>query len=160
MALSAGTPSFPSAWAVQKVGQIRMTLLTTPAVAAALGPRPTLDAIAHEPFIVPVYNVDGKFVPVVDDGFPLPFERRKRSHEVQTIALALELSARTGHLVYGPSIAAKAFLERARLVEVRRPEWDLLDPVFLASHIDRVAAKTQTTVTQTVRTELSRAERE
>lgn len=146
-----GEPRLPPTWVAQQIGIARKGLFATPSVARELGRQPVaperLEGLA---FISPVYVVGGQYVPV-DDDCPLSATLRRRGHETQTIALALDLAARTGQLVYGPVFAAGRHLACGELVEVAVAGWNGSDPVFFACAGDRVLARIQTQVVAELR---------
>src|SRR5207237_809725 len=102
--LSSGLERLPSTWSSEHVGEVQKALFGTPDLARRLGAQPiAADKLRDVPFVCPIYNAEGKFVPV-DDDCPLPVAERRLGHEAQTIGLALELAARTGQLVFGPTM--------------------------------------------------------
>jgi DNA-binding transcriptional LysR family regulator len=155
VALTLGEERFPDPWVDEPVGEVRKALFASPAIAAELGPAPVAQAqLADLPFIAPIYNHHGRFM-VADEGCPLGAERRI-GHEVHTMAMALELAARTGQLVFGPAVAARAHVERGALVEIRVRGWDVRDPVHAAFNGERVLARTQKELCALLREELGR----
>jgi len=152
--LSFGPARLPETWSSTLLGACRSSLFATPALARKLGKSPVHpDALRELPFVSPVYNVNGKFVPV-DDGCPIPFGARLAGHEAQTIGLALELARQTNQLVFGPVFAARHQLRRRELVAVRVRGWDVRDPLYLACNVDRVMARMQSAVVQALRARL------
>jgi DNA-binding transcriptional LysR family regulator len=146
-----GEPRLPPTWAVQQIGTARKGLLATPAVARELGRQPVpVENVQERPFVSPVYVVGGQYVPV-DDDCPLPSTLRRRGHEAQTIALALDLAAATGQLVYGPIFAAGRHLASGELVEVSVAGWEESGPVFFACAGDRVLARVQALLVEGLR---------
>jgi DNA-binding transcriptional LysR family regulator len=153
--LPSGLERLPSTWVATHAGTLRKVLLGTPQMARRLGPPPVaVERLEKVPFIGPVYNADGQFVPV-DDDCPLPHTDRLLGHEAQTIGLALELAARSDQLVFGPAIAAKRHLDAGLLVEITVRGWDVVDPLYLACNGDRVLSKVQSTILRTVQGELA-----
>lgn len=151
--LSFGPARLPSTWSSAVIGDCRNTLFGTPAIAKRLGAgtQPiAAEALLDVPFISPVFNTNGKFVPV-DDGCPLRFGDRLAGHEAQTIALALELARQTNQLVFGPAFAARHYLKARSLVEIRVVGWDVHEPLHLSCNIDRVMSKLQTKLVAVLR---------
>ena len=79
----------------------------------------------------------------VEDDCPLTVSERVVGHQAQTVALALELAARTDQLVFGPTIAASRYLSAGLLVEIKVRGWDVRDPFYVACNSDRVLARVQ-----------------
>ncbi len=139
-----GDPRLPPTWVAQQIGVARKSLFATPAVARELGRQPVpVERVQARAFVSPVYVIGGRYVPV-DDDCPLSPTVRRRGHETQTIALALDLAASTGQLVYGPAFAAGRHLGSGQLVEVAVAGWNESEPVFFACAGDRVLARVQT----------------
>ena len=143
VALVVGTEKLPGAWVNTAVGQVRKALFATPDVARKLGAGP-IDPkrLAELPFVTPIYNVNGQFVPA-DDGCPLGHTHRRLGHQSQTLVVGLDLARSTGQLIFGPAIAAHAHVARGELVEVRVRGWDVCEPLTLAVNGERVRARTQ-----------------
>jgi DNA-binding transcriptional LysR family regulator len=154
--LGFGIDRLPPIWSSVTVGELRQGLLASPAVARRLGRQPvSVEKIRSVPFICPVYNVGGQFVPVSDD-CPLSVSDRVLGHKTQTIALALQLAEQTDQLVFGPIIAAHEQLVAGTLVEVRVAGWDVREPVNLVSNGDRVLAHVRDAIVEGVREGLVR----
>ncbi len=143
LALVAGAEQLPGAWVHSAVGHVRKSLFATPDVAKKLGPQP-IDPkkLAALPFVTPIYNVSGQFVPA-DDGCPLGHSERRLGHQSQTLVVGLDLARSTGQLIFGPAIAAHAHVARGELVEVRVRGWHVREPLTLAVNGERVRARTQ-----------------
>jgi len=155
VAMTIGPERFSDAWVSSPIGEIRKGLFTTPAVGARLGRAPVSPERVREiPMIAPIYNHNGQFM-IADDGCPIGAERRL-GHEVQTVALALDLAARTGQLVFGPAIAARAHVASGALVEVRVAGWDVRQMAHVACNGERLLARTQAVIVEAVRGELQR----
>jgi DNA-binding transcriptional LysR family regulator len=153
--LPSGLERMPASWVSTQVGVLRKVLFGPPEVAKRLGSQPvSAEALAGVPFVCPVYNADGQFVPV-DDDCPLAYSDRNLGHEAQTIGLALELASRTGQLVFGPLIAARKHLAAGSLVEIPVRGWNVVDPLFLASNGDRVMSRLQASVVRAIQSELA-----
>jgi len=153
--LTADVDRLPSSWVSEPVGDIRQALFATPQLAKSLGPQPVHpQKLRAVPFVVPIYNAEGRFVAVEDD-CPLPFRERVVGHEAQTIGLALALAASTDQLVFGPVVAASAHVSAGRLVEVRVQGWDTRDVLYFACNGDRVLSRTQRAMVKTLRAALS-----
>jgi DNA-binding transcriptional LysR family regulator len=149
--LGTGIDRLPSTWSSVAVGELRQGLLASPVVARRLGRQPVaVEKLKQIPFIGPVYNVGGQFVPVSDD-CPLAVSERVSGHKTQTIALALQLAEETEQLVFGPIIAAHAQLVAGTLVEIRVAGWDVREAVNLVSNGDRVLANVRDGVAEGVR---------
>lgn len=138
VAVVAGDARLPMSWDVRPLGPLRKALLCAPEVARKLG-RPPVSAIkaAELTFITPVSYGSGQFLPA-DDGCPLPANQRRRGHEANTFALAVELAIQSGQAVFGPPLAAKYSLRSRRLVEVPVRGWNVSEPLHLACNQDRL----------------------
>jgi DNA-binding transcriptional LysR family regulator len=153
-----GVESLPPKWASVSVGTMRRAIYASPQVARKLGSAPvTPDALRAYPFVCPVYYADGHVVPAHDD-CPMPRTERRVGHQALTIGLALELASRTEQLVFGPSIAARSFVESGQLEEVRVQGWDVRSSLHVACNGDRVLARVQTSVVDGVRAALETME--
>lgn len=145
----------PDSWASQRVGEVRRSCFATPALRKQLGPSPIpVETILHLPFVLPVYNANGVYVPV-DDGCPVAATQRIAGHEAQTMALALEIASATNQLVFGPLVAAYPYLADGRMVELEVQGWDQRDPVHVACNVDRVRVTQQRRITNAVRAALA-----
>ena len=152
--LTAGPVRLPSSWMSVRVGNIRRALYGTPALAAQLGPSPVNpERLLPVPFISPVFQNNGHFVPI-DDGCPLGLGERQVGHEVATIGQALELARVTGQVVFGPALAARPYLDRGELVEISVRGWDCSDPLHVACNMDRVLARVQAAIVEVVRSSM------
>jgi DNA-binding transcriptional LysR family regulator len=146
----------PESWVSQHVGDMRRSCFGTPELYAELGPPPiSIETILRVPFVLPVYNANGVYVPV-DDGCPLAATQRTAGHEAQTMALALEIASVTKQLVFGPLMAAYPFIADGRMVEFDVEGWDERDPIHVACNVDRVRASQQRVIADAVRAELER----
>jgi DNA-binding transcriptional LysR family regulator len=155
-----GTPRLPETWAITEIGSCRKTAFASPALAQRLGPQPVpVERLREFPFVSPVYNLSGQFVPV-DDDCPLPVGARRAGHEVQTIGMALELAAQTDQLVYGPAFAALHQILRGAVREVRVSGWNTRDPVYLGCNVDRMLARLQTVLVRALRAAFADLERQ
>jgi len=153
--LTADVDRLPTSWVSEPLGDLRQALFATPALARSLGPEPVPPAkLRAVPFVVPIYNSEGRFVAVEDD-CPLPFRDRVVGHEAQTLGLALALAARTDQLVFGPVVAAREYVDAKRLVEVRVQGWNTRDVLYFACNGDRVLSRTQRAMVKTLRAALS-----
>lgn len=143
VALVVGSEKLPGAWVNTGAGQVRKALFAAPEVARKVG-TPPVDPkrLAELPFVTPIYNVNGQFVPA-DDGCPLGHTQRRLGHQSQTLVVGLDLARSTGQLIFGPAIAAHAHVARGELVEVRVRGWDVREPLTLAVNGERVRARTQ-----------------
>jgi DNA-binding transcriptional LysR family regulator len=161
LALLPGTSTrLPAAWQAVEVGSIRKALFASRAVAKSLGAFPvTPQRLRGVPFIAPVYNADGTFVPV-DDDCPMPRGERTVGHEAQTFGLGLELALRCDQLVYGPVLAAGPYLARGDLVEIPVRGWDEHEPLHVACDAGRVLARVQNAVAKAVKDALAELDAE
>jgi DNA-binding transcriptional LysR family regulator len=150
-ALTLGQERMPKSWVSEHVGEIPKGLFANVGLAKRLG-RNVLDpeVLKHIPFVSPVYTTGGKFIPV-DDGCPLSYGERRLGHEVQTIGLALEMAVISDQLVFGPRVAALPYLENGSLVELRVRGWEIADPLYLACNVDRVLARVQRALLDSMR---------
>ncbi|HEY2746766.1 MAG TPA: LysR family transcriptional regulator [Polyangia bacterium] len=143
VALVVGTERLPGAWVGSNLGLVRKALFAAPEVARKLGAQPVdPKRLAELPFVTPIYNVNGQFVPA-DDACPLGHAHRKLGHQSTTLVVGLDLARSTGQLIFGPAIAAHAHVARGELVEIRVRGWDVSEPLTLAVNGERVRAKTQ-----------------
>ena len=106
--------------------------------------------------VIPIYNVDGRYL-AVDDDCPLALADRKKGHAAQTIGIALELAARTDQLVFGPVVAARRFVATGALVEIAVRGWSVREPLYVSCNADRMMAKVQTAVVKAMREESAAA---
>lgn len=144
----------PESWVSVHVGEMRRSCFASPALCQQLGPAPiSIETILRTPFVLPVYNANGAYVPV-DDGCPVAATHRIAGHEAQTMTLALEIAAATNQLVFGPLMAAYPFLADGRMVELSVQGWDERDPVHVACNVDRVRASQQRLIADAVRAAL------
>jgi DNA-binding transcriptional LysR family regulator len=151
--LARSAERLPVTWVSVRVGEIRSGLFGTPEVARRLGPFPTsVEKLRGLPFVTPIYNVEGRYLPV-DDDCPLPLAERKSGHAAQTIGIALELAARTDQLVFGPVVAARRLVATGALVEINVRGWSVREPLFIACNADRVMASVQTATVKAMREE-------
>ena len=143
VALVVGSEKLPGAWVNTPTGHVRKALFAAPEVARKLG-APPVDPkrLAELPFVTPIYNVNGQFVPA-DDGCPLGHAQRRLGHQSQTLVVGLDLARAAGQLIFGPAIAAHAHVARGELVEVRVRNWDVREPLTLAVNGERVRSRTQ-----------------
>ena len=157
VAITMAEERLPDSWVSEHVGEMRRSCFASPALCDELGPPPiSVETIRRTPFVLPVYNANGGFVPV-DDGCPLPATQRIAGHEAQTMALALEIAAVTKQLVFGPLVAAYPFLADGRMVELDIDGWSEKDPVYVACNVDRVRASQQRLIADAVRAALEHA---
>jgi DNA-binding transcriptional LysR family regulator len=147
VALIAGTEKLPGAWVASDVGHVRKALFAAPEVVKQLGTQPVEPKkLAPLPFVTPIYNVSGQFVPA-DDGCPLGHAERRLGHQSQTLVVGLDLARSTGQLIFGPAIAAHAHVRRGELAEVRVRGWNVHEPLTLAVNGERVRKRTQQLLT-------------
>jgi len=147
----------PTTWVSVKVGDLRSGLFATPDLARRLAPLPaSVNKLRSVPFVTPIYNADGRYLPA-DDDCPLVLAERRRGHSAQTFGSALELAARTHQLAFGPTIAARRLLTSGSLVEVPVRGWSVSEPLYISCNADRMMAKVQTAVLNAMREECSAA---
>ncbi len=141
VALLVGASDLPPRWAATTVGRVRKALLATPAVRRALGRAPVEPGrLEGRAFVMPTSQHEGRSM-LADDGCPLTV--RRAGHQAQTLLIGLELAAATDHLIFGPVLAARRFLDAGQLVEVPVRGWDLADSLLVACDGDRVLASEQ-----------------
>ena len=158
LALTIGLQRLPKTWSSVRVGEVRTALYASPAVGKSFGRGPVDPArLTEHAFVRPVNSFNGQVVRI-DDGCPLGAER-KQGHEAQTIAIGLALAARTGQLVFGPAIAARASVDQGTVVEVPVRGWDVSEPLFVSCNGDRVLARVQRAVVDGASRELERLNR-
>jgi DNA-binding transcriptional LysR family regulator len=146
-----GIESRPAAWTTDEVGSMRSALFARPMFARRVGSTPlTPDRVRTLPFVGPTSLGTDRFVALGDD-CPLPAAERWVAHEVQTIGTALELAARSDHLVFGPVLAARRLLDAGALVELPVVGWDVREQVHIVSNGDRVLARARTAVVRAAR---------
>jgi DNA-binding transcriptional LysR family regulator len=150
VALSVGEEQMPASWVVTRVGQVRKTLFAAPTLARRLGARPSLASLRSVPFVCPIYNSGGQFMPG-DDGCPLARSERIVGHEAATLGVALEIAAASEQLVFGPVVAARQLVDAGKLVEVKVPGWHLTDSLYLHANADIVLARVQKTLVSALR---------
>jgi DNA-binding transcriptional LysR family regulator len=152
VALTVGPEQMPASWVVTRVGEMRRALFAAPPLARRLGPRPSLASLREIPFVCPVYNSSGQFLPG-DDSCPLPRTERTVGHEASTLGVALEIAAASEQLVFGPVVAARALVDAGKLVEIRVPGWHLTDSLYLHANADAVLASVQKALVNALRSE-------
>jgi DNA-binding transcriptional LysR family regulator len=141
-----GIQNRPASWTSERVGEIRSGLLGRPSYVNRLGPLPlTVDRVRALRFIVPPTTGGERFVAVNDD-CPLSRAERIIGHEAQMVGTALELARTTDHVVYGPLLAARRFLESGSLVEIPVVGWDVREPLCILCNGDRVLARAHAVV--------------
>jgi DNA-binding transcriptional LysR family regulator len=147
--------SRPASWTSEPVGELRSGLLARPSFAKRLGPSPlSVDAVRALPFIGPTQVGGDRFVAASDD-CPLRPEERTIAHEMQTIGSALELASRTEHVVFGPILAARRYLEAGTLTEIPVVGWSVSEVVYVACNGDRVLARVRAAAVRAVHEALS-----
>jgi DNA-binding transcriptional LysR family regulator len=158
VAITIGKERFPESWVQTELGVMRRGLFASPRLAKRLGKQPVSEEkLAEIPFISPVYVINGHATPV-DDGCPMPRERRKLGQEVEMLGLALDLAGRVDELVFGPLVAAYEHLKSGQLVEIDVAGWSPEpSPLWLCCNGDRVRSKTQRTLVVECSAALSRS---
>jgi DNA-binding transcriptional LysR family regulator len=151
VAFSVGEPFVLDSWDTVAAGQLQRALFATPEVARRLGPAPVdVERVKRERFVSPVSQSDGQSAPL-DDGCPIPYAQRRRGHEAQTLALALELAVASGQVVFGPVSAAIGRVLAGQLVPVEVKGWALSEPMHVMVNVDRVTAPVRTAVLKEAR---------
>lgn len=154
MLLHGPAGTLPAGWSAEVVGEVESGLFATPALAARLragarGPLPER-VLEGVPFVVPLHFREGQFT-AVDDGCPVPRSRRRIGHQVQTIAVALEIAKVSEQLVFGPLPIAERYVRDGELERVEVEGWDTRDALTLVCHGERVSAKTQAALAAALR---------
>lgn len=135
-AFTHGSERWPETWSLSYMGAIRRGLFCAPGRAVQLGRQPIDPAsLRSAPFITPIYSYRGQLV-AGDDGCPLPPAERKIGGETEAVSLALELARRSDQLVFAPALAARPWVERGQLVELKVETWDVVEPLYLACHAE------------------------
>ena len=150
VAVTIGEEKLPDAWVSTPAGEVRRALFASPAIAKRVGASPTPAKLMDLPFVLPVYNSGGQFLPG-DDGCPIPREERIMGHEAATVGVGLELAAATDQLVFGPVIAARTLVLAGRLVELKVPGWHLTENLYFHANADRVLSRVQKAVVEALR---------
>ena len=98
------------------------------------------DDLAEYPFVVSTYW-NGREVATQDDGFPLPWSRRKKGSEAQTALTALQISAKTNQLTFLPNVFEGLLAENSietldlgGLISIEKP-------LQISVHTQRVSLK-------------------
>jgi DNA-binding transcriptional LysR family regulator len=150
VAITIGAEKLPDSWVSTRAGSVRRGLFASPEIARRLGPSPTPSKLLAFPFVLPVYNSGGQFLPG-DDGCPIPREERIMGHEAATVGVGLELAAATGQLVFGPVIAARTLVMAGRLAEIRVAGWRLTEALYFHANADRVLSRVQKAIVEALR---------
>jgi DNA-binding transcriptional LysR family regulator len=150
IAITVGPEKLPDAWVSTPAGSVRQGLFASPEVARQLGPSPSPSKVMACPWVLPVYNAGGQFLPS-DDGCPLPREERIMGHEAATVGVALELAAATDSVVFGPVVSARTLVLAGRLAEVRVRGWHLTEDLYFHANADRVLARVQKAIVESLR---------
>lgn len=156
-ALTIGKERLGNPWVATAIGTTSSALFASPHLAKRLhGPRVTESTLATVPFIGMIQVVDGRVVPA-DDGCPMG-ARRTRGQEVEMLGLGFELASKNHQLVFGPRIAAAAYLASGRLEELTVEDWSESNEerVYLYCNGDRVRKATQTAIVASCRRALER----
>ena len=155
VALTIGEEKLPDSWVSTRAGEVRRGLFASPDVAKRLGQNPSPEKLREVPFVLPIYNSAGQFLPG-DDGCPIRREDRIMGHEAATVGVALELAAATHQLVFGPVISARTLVLAGRLAEIRVPGWHLTENLYFHANADRVLSRVQKAVVEALRKETAR----
>jgi DNA-binding transcriptional LysR family regulator len=150
LAITLGPEKLPDPWVSTPAGSVRRGLFASPEVAKQLGPHPSPSKVLAYPFVLPVYNSGGQFLPS-DDGCPIPRAERTMGHEAATVGVGLELAAATNHVVFGPAVAARTLVLAGRLAEVRVRGWHLTEELYLHANADRILSRMQKAVVEALR---------
>src|SRR6185295_2419714 len=114
----------PGGFEARFVGEVRSGLFGSPATAEALGPAPiSVEQVSALRFVTPVFISERGELHAGEDRCPIPLTRRRTGHETQTVSTALEISARTDQVVFGPRLAAHPLVDAGRLVEIPVEGW-------------------------------------
>jgi DNA-binding transcriptional LysR family regulator len=147
--LAPGRLPLPSTWQSTPIGEMRRGLFARPSLARRLGSQPVpVSRLVDTPFITPVVDFHGRVVPV-DDECPLRPAERRRGHEAQSILMAVELAARTEHLVFGPAIAARRHLDAGTLVEITVERWRSVETLHFAYNTQQLRTGERRTIVAT-----------
>ncbi len=131
----------PQSWVDSQVGSLRFALFARPSYAKSFGSAPlSEDRVRGLPFVTPMTPTDARFT-TINDECPIPLAERVVAHEARTIAAALELSAATDTVVFGPVLAARRHLEQHSLVEVPVAGWRVRETVHVLCSSDRVLSR-------------------
>lgn len=141
IALAMGAAPLARAWVSTRLGALRQGFFASPALAQVIGRVTSREALASVPFVMPVYYAGAQFLPG-DDSCPIPRGERTAGHETPTIAIALEIAARTRQLAFGPEIAARSLVEQGRLVEVAVRDVSCAMELFLQVNAEHVRSST------------------
>jgi DNA-binding transcriptional LysR family regulator len=142
----AGRDPFPATWVHSEAGSLRWGLFAPPLLAQRFGHTPVApSALTKIPFVVPVFVSQGQLV-AVHDGCPLALKDRRRGHEAQTIALALDMAAASAQLVFGPLLAAHQHLVSGALVEVPVAGWNVEQRLHVVCNGEGVLARVRNSV--------------
>jgi DNA-binding transcriptional LysR family regulator len=150
VAITVGEEKLPDVWVSTRAGSMRRALFASPALARSLGHNPSQAKLTAIPFVLPVYNSGGQFLPS-DDGCPIPRDKRIMGHEAATVSVALEVGAATNQLVFGPVVSALPLLQAGRLVEVKVAGWHLTETLYLHTNGDLVLARVQKALLEALR---------
>ena len=149
-ALAIGEERWPGSWVKTPVGSIKRALYATPAIAKRLGTTARRDVLRRAVFVGRLDTDRGRLVPS-PDGAPMLDRERGFGHRAQTAAMALELAAQSGQLVFAPALAARPYVAQGTLVEVAVDGWDVRERLFVVCHQDRVEAKVQRALVEAAR---------
>ena len=147
VALVVGDEELPGAWVDSDIGHVRKALFAAPEVARKLGRGPVdPKRLAELPFVTPIYNVNGQFVPA-DDGCPLGHTPAAPRPPVADAHGRDRPGARDGAagLRARPSPPPRTW-RAASSTEVRVRGWDVREPLKLAVNGERVRVRTQSTL--------------
>lgn len=150
VAITIGEEKLPESWVSTRAGSVRRGLFASPEIAKKLGANPSPAKLLTVPFVLPVYNSGGQFLPG-DDGCPIPREDRIMGHEAATVGVAFELAAATNQLAFGPVIAARTLVMAGRLTEIRVANWRLTEALYFHANADRVLSRVQKAIVEALR---------
>ncbi len=155
VALTVTEELWPQAWSKLLAGNLRYQLFASPRGARAIGPTPaTPQRIRKRVFLTPIYAHNGQVVPG-NDGCPLGLGERILGHQTQSLALALEIAARTDELIFAPRMAARPYLSSGSLVEVPVRGWKVVRPLWLVCHGERVTSHLRREIVNCLRESLA-----
>jgi DNA-binding transcriptional LysR family regulator len=155
-AITVGKERFPGHWVESELGPLRSALFAAPKLARSLGKPPVSPAaLAGVPFISPIYLVNAQAMPV-EDGCPLRRGDRTLGQEVETIGVGLELAVGGAQVVFGPAIAARAFVKAGSLIEIEVEGWEprLSEPLYLYCDGGQVLMRVQRALIESCRAAL------
>jgi DNA-binding transcriptional LysR family regulator len=124
--------AWSSTWTAAAVGSVRWGLFARRGHALQSGANEA--AVLEQPFVIPTYWQQGRFIEG-DDRCPVPWARRTRGHETTTADVAASIAAISDHLAFIPAMTGAV----AGLREIEVAGWrPTLQPLFLSANSDTV----------------------